>query len=429
MEHEAVVARVAGMVRDASVVRLARGHGLHVVNVMWEDCARYLGSSVGPNISDLSLQVQHARGGDGRLAATLLPVLRPPNFRDRTGDIALDRLFVLAGNHAGAPLELVSLRELLGDLRRFLSNPTSWAGDARSLLAPDEMPALVSAQACFLPVPKGGVATFNPVLFNYQSRPGDPAVLCVLATPEGTSATVVDNARDAFAPGQTWGQRLYVNVQGQRASLTGRRRSEVAPTGGDAPGGALPGGAVEVGGVNVVLLVQVPLRQRARRGDDVTFGAVDTMEMERGISAGPDLEDAVIGHGELEGPFREIDGLAIERDPRFPVRVTVQFYKATSTGVVSRGEMIELAETLARVYDDAEATGSLVLDGPRANQPGVGASEPPGWWDDFWDRFERDTGTSRVEAVAGLRGHVVVGAWTTEWELRRALRRLGHRRC
>ena len=187
-------------------------------------------------------------------------------------------------------------------------------------------------------------------------------------------------------------------------------------------------GAVDLGGVNVALLVQVPLRQRARAVDDVSCGAMDLMEMERGISAGPDLEDAVLGHGELEGPFREIDGLRIARDPRFPVRVTVQFYKATSTGEVSRREMRELAETIAGVYDDAEATGSLVLDGPRPHQPGVGASEPPAWWDDFWDRFERDAGTSRVEAIAGLRGRVVVGEWTTEWELRRALRRMGHRR-
>ena len=46
-----------------------------------------------------------------------------------------------------------------------------------SLLAPRDTHALVSAQAAFLPVPRGGDAEFNPVLFNYQSVPGDPAVL------------------------------------------------------------------------------------------------------------------------------------------------------------------------------------------------------------------------------------------------------------
>lgn len=426
-EHADVIARVAGMVRDPALARLARNHGLHPVNVMWEDCARYLGSSVGPNISDLTLQVQHATS-DGR-AAALLPALRPPNFRDRTGDIALDRLFVLAGNHAGAPLELVSLRDLLGDLRAFLTQPSSWAGDARSLLAPDEPHALVSAQACFLPVPRGAVATFNPVLFNYQSSRGNPAVLSILATPEGTSVTVIDNAHEGFAPGQAWGQRLYFNEHGQRACLTGRRRSDVAATGAvTEPAGPSVGGA-DVGGVNVVLLVQVPLRQRPQ---PVVYGALggatmDFMELERGISVGPDLEDAVIGHGELEGPFREVDGLAIERNPRFPVRVTVQFYKATSTGEVSAAEMAQLADVIERVYAEADYTGSLVLDGGRPTQPGVGAYEPPGWWEDFWAHFERTHRVSRVDAIAGLRGRVQLGAWTSEWEVRHALKQMGYR--
>ncbi len=427
-EHAKVIARVAAMVHDPAVQRLAAAYGLRCVNVMWEDCARYMGSSVGPNISDLSLQVQHVAVRSDRRLATLLPVIRAPNFSDRTGDIPLERLFVLAGNHAGEALELVSLRDVLGDLRRFLSQPTSWAGEGRSLLAPDEPHALVSAQACFLPVPRGGVATFNPVLFNYQSMPGDPAVLCLLATPEGTSVTVIDNAHDAFAPGQAWGQRLYFNARGERASLTGRRRSDVTTATPDVAGGALPPGAVDVGGVNVVLLVQVPLKQRPRTVRGAAPSGWDFMEMERGITTGPDLEDAVIGHGELEGPFRELGDLAIERDPRYPVRVTVQFYKATSTGEVSHAEMAQLAESLERVYADADATGSLVLDGPRPRQPGVVESEPPGWWDDFWARFEATTGTSRDAAIASLRGHVVVGEWTTEWELRRVLRQLGHKK-
>jgi hypothetical protein len=43
------------------------------------------------------------------------------------------------------------------------------------------------------------------VLFNYQSRAGDPAVLAILATREGTSVTVIDNQGDAFRASRTWG--------------------------------------------------------------------------------------------------------------------------------------------------------------------------------------------------------------------------------
>jgi hypothetical protein len=39
-----------------------------------------------------------------------------------------------------------------------------------------------------------------------------------------------------------------------------------------------------------------------------------------------DVEDAIVKVGEAEGPFDEVAGIAIERDPQFPVRVTLQVY-------------------------------------------------------------------------------------------------------
>ena len=50
-----------------------------------------------------------------------------------------------------------------------MSDPDSWKGKRKkSLLTSKETHALVSAQACFLPIPKEGIAEFNPVIFNYQ---------------------------------------------------------------------------------------------------------------------------------------------------------------------------------------------------------------------------------------------------------------------
>ena len=80
----------------------------------------------------------------------------------------------------------------------------------------------------------------------------------------------------------------------------------------------------------MVLLVQVPLKYKAMQRSSLVglmyMAPNAVMESNRRS----DVENAVIGHGELEGPFTEIDNLTIERDERFPVRVTVQFYKATS---------------------------------------------------------------------------------------------------
>jgi hypothetical protein len=39
---------------------------------------------------------------------------------------------------------------------------------------------------------QGGEAKFNVNLYNYQSRTGDPAVLAIVATAQGTSAQIVN---------------------------------------------------------------------------------------------------------------------------------------------------------------------------------------------------------------------------------------------
>jgi hypothetical protein len=147
-----------------------------------------------------------------------------------------------------------------------------------------------------------------------------------------------------------------------------------------------------------------------------------------------DVEEAVIGHGKVEGPFTEIDGLAIERDPRFPVRVTVQFYKATSNGVVDQEDMAALAAQIFKVYAEARYVGSLVVEGDTGrpteyDDEGQGKDEPPGWWDDFWRRHERNTGQSREQALLRL-WELLGPGWMprTQAELEEALRKAGRGR-
>ena len=122
----------------------------------------------------------------------------------------------------------------------------------------------------------------------------------------------------------------------------------------------------------------------------------------------------MIGHGKVEGPFTEIDGLSIERDPRFPIRVTVQFYKATSNGVVTEADMEAIASQIERVYDEADYVGSLVVDGAsdRPTEYDGPKVEPPGWWEDFWHRFENNLQFSRWEALDVLRE---LGAVAFHW--------------
>lgn len=224
-EYRNAIAAAAKMTSNQRTAGMVRKHGLGIMNITWEDTGRYKGSPVGPNISDMSIQVG-VKNEKGNFDLTLMPVIRYDNFTDRTADVDPSLFTLLVGNEKGKELRRISLREFLEDPTQYLHNSKSWLNPKKSLYAANrDSRVLVSAQASFLPVPKKGKAEFNPVIFNYQSVSGDPAVLTILVTRQGSSTTIIDNKRDSFDRGG-WGQRLFHNQDGQRASLTGQRLSE-----------------------------------------------------------------------------------------------------------------------------------------------------------------------------------------------------------
>jgi hypothetical protein len=390
-----VVAKVAAMVSDGDLQQRVAARKLSVVNVMWEDTGRSQGSALGPNISDLTLQVRR-RDENGQFSASIMPVIRQPNFVDRTGDVPAERFFVRVGNEQPAgPLRSVPLTDVLRNIKAFASRPDAIRGDG-NLLAPRDSHFLVSAQAVFLPIPKSGKAEFNPVLFNYQSAPGSPAVLTILVTRQGSSMQVIENkGEDVTAAG--WGQELYFNNHGQRAAFTAERKSDVEQRihaqGG--PKSEDDRSALQKG-ADVLFLVQVPLKhhQLGRLGGSLPG------KMSKGGAAGPmppsapkpaaaasgpadkksDVEQAVLGHGPNVGPFDEGHQLRLERDPKFPIRITVQFYKATSNGVASDVDLDSIARSIGSVYEHAEFVGSLVLPDGDPRRPTAWQKVPREWF-------------------------------------------------
>lgn len=395
-DYARVVSKVANMVSDGSVSSGASRRGLSVVNVMWEDTGRAQGSALGPNISDLTLQVRYREPERGFVTA-LMPVIRFPNFTDRTGDIPADRFFVRVGNEkpGGGSLRTVPLAELLKDIRAFATVPDSIKGSG-NLLAPRDTHFLVSAQAVFLPIPKEGKAEFNPVLFNYQSAPGSPAVLTILVTREGTSVSVIENRGDDMTV-HGRGQQIYFNNKGQRAAFTAERKSDV-----EARIQAQGGPKTEeersalAKGADVLFLVQVPLvhAQRGRLGGALPPPAQSPkkpMKAPSAAGAAPsaaaapmeeksDVEQAVLGHGPNLGPYNEGRGLRLVRDPKFPVRVTVQFYKATSNGVVDEADLDAIAKSIGSVYEHADFVGSLVVPEGDPRRPTAWQKIPNEWF-------------------------------------------------
>lgn len=381
-----VVNQTAAMVSNAEAQRLARAKGMQILNVMWEDTGRWKGSSVGPNISDVTIEV-HAQQGQGWHRA-LMPVIRYPNFTDKTADVKLEKFFIRVGNQRkGGRLETISLKEFLKNPTRYMSLPRKGSIKGGSLLAPRDSHALVSAQAAFLPIPRQGKAKFYPVIFNYQSRRGHPAVLTLLVTRQGTSMTIIDNSRDTVGP-RAWGQRLFFNKAGQRAPLMAERLSDAKANGVTQNGES----AASLGAdANLLMMVQVPLKYKPlpRRGGYL-YGlgaagggapmAAPSMARRRVSESGrSDVESAVLGHGKVEGPYTELDGLTVERDPRFPVRVTVQFYQATSNGALAAADVQRLASQIGNVYEKGDYVGSLVVPETDVKRPTewTGISAPP----------------------------------------------------
>jgi hypothetical protein len=390
-----VVAKVAGMVSDPRATAGASRRGLAVQNVNWEDTGRAEGSALGPNISDLTLQVRYRETAGGPPRSALMPVIRFPNFADRTGDVPADRFFVRVGNErAGGALRSVPLLDVLKNVRAFASVPSSILGSG-DVSAPRDSHFLVSAQAVFLPIPKEGKAEFNPVLFNYQSAPRSPAVLSILVTRQGTSVAVVENRPEDASATVGMGQELYFNAGGQRTAFTAERKSDVeariASQGGpktEDDKSALQKGA------DVLFLVQVPLKHKQRgvlggafppamsAPGAVAKGAPQPSMAAEGAAADDrsDVEQAVLGHGPKLGPFDEGHGLALVRDPQFPVRVTVQFYKATSNGVVSEADLDGIAKSIGGVYEHADYVGSLVMPDGDPRRPTAWQKVPGEWF-------------------------------------------------
>ncbi|MBA3686842.1 MAG: hypothetical protein H0W72_16600, partial [Planctomycetes bacterium] len=352
-----VVAAVAAMTGDGQAAALFRARGLEVLNLTWEDTGRAKGSCWGPNISDLTIQVL----GRGDARGGCMPVIRHPNFADKTCDVPIDRLKVLVGNERGAALEAVDLRSYL---RRFASYQAAPSGRLHGdLVGERDRVVLASAQACFLPVPRGGEASFAPVLFNYQSTPQAPAVLVILATPEGTSAQVITNGGEA-ASGVWHGQRLFHNRQGGRAPLSATRFADHQAQ-ESAQGGHVAGDAATRDGLSLVLVIQVPLvvPEPVFRALPAPMASAPGMAKAADCEARSGVDSAVVASGPAEGPWLGLAGHTIQRDWRFPIRATVQFYQATDSATVSASDVSRIASAIDRIYLDADAVGSLVVDG------------------------------------------------------------------
>jgi hypothetical protein len=209
---------------------------------------------------------------------------------------------------------------------------------------------------------------------------------------------VIENRQED--EGVHWGQELYFNEAGQRACFTAERRSDVvariAAHGGprdEAERSMLARGA------DVMAMIQVPL-VHANRGmlggnyaeggdysydfseDPLSAGLVGPNDATARVRVGVEgaVERAVLGHGARLGPFLEGRGTKLVRDPAFPVRITLQFYKATADGVVSDADLDAIVASLDGVLAHADYVGSLVVPDDDSKRPTAWQHVPGEWF-------------------------------------------------
>lgn len=371
---------VCAMPRDAEARAFAKAAGLNITTVSWEDNARYKDSALGPCISDMTLLVE---GQD-------MPLIKnTSNFEDESWDVEIEKVPIVVGNHNGTPLKTVTLKEYLGNLRSYLHAPSKWPGTRDSLLEERDRHVICSAQACFLPLSAAGEANFRVSIFNYQSRPEDPAVLAIVASANGTSAQVLDSRGS---------MELSHNNNGQRTAFVGKRLSDHRRDTGSTLEVGAPMTADEQS-QNLLLVIQVPLKQKpnpgkSRGGSHYGFrggrggggggrggslSSHDDRSKKRKRSV--DVESAMISIGRDEGEFDEIKDIEIQRDERFPIRVTLQYYKATSNGDVNAEVMSSIAEELQGARTWAVAISSLVTETTNRTTE---HQNVPDWWPRFW---------------------------------------------
>lgn len=347
--YEKVCQRIAGSANKSENRDSARDAKLSLQSVTWEDNGRSKGSCWGPCISDMTLGVDQY----------CMPLVRgSSNFEDVTWDVEMDRITLVVGNESGSELKKVTLTEYLRNFRSYLHDPSQCAGDATSLWVDGkDQHVMVSAQACMLPIPKDGTETkFHVQIRNYQSRPQRPAVLAIVASAAGTSAQILDGSV----------MSLWHNNNGQRAAFLAERLSAVrtreSPSSPKTKPKEMTDSEKER---NILLVIQVPLKRPDSDMDTDTCDCSsdgDESDCEDEDGDGGDVEDALLKVGENEGPYTEMNGCTIERDERFPVRVTAQFYKATMDGKYTKEVWRGISAQLQGARTQAVAISSLVTE-------------------------------------------------------------------
>lgn len=370
---------VRNIYRDKNCLENAKKNGLSINTISWEDTARYKGSCWGPNISDMTLKSNKIN----------YPVIRYPNFSDKTCDIDISKFNITVGNETtNGKLTRISLKEYLENIGQYVKR-SSGSGIKSMYCKEKDSHVLASAQFCILPL-QNGTVEFNVNLYNYQSSSSNPGVLVLVASQKGTSA-------QAIFGGTT---DLYFNVAGKSANFIAERLKDERKRLGKDLEAKMDQDERER---NALFIFQIPLKIKSPTRSmyvystnsssncssnslkpqeedckDLGFSIFDSEceyeEQCNEICGGLDeikrlatrslkrgMDNAVLSVGQTHSDFLGVKDFDIERDPNYPIRVTIQKYKVTDTEVIDSEVFIDIKNDINRIYS-GNIMGSLVTE-------------------------------------------------------------------
>lgn len=429
--------------------RKAEMVGLAVHNVSWDDNGRWKKSCWGPCISDMTLMTK----------GYSMPLIRHPNYEDLTWDLDIEKIQLVVGNEHGEDLQPISLKEYIQNFRKYLhesGEELSLLSDrddvvlcsAQACLLPidggDQTPfnvAIFNYQStrespAVLSIVASSSGTSAQVLDGkkkklYFNNNGRRCPFMAERLSDYRMKRGVEDSENATEEEMT--KNVLMIIQVPLIQKKTRREpfiDETPPYPGPRPFAfkeplfvkTLLGKTIaltEVGPLNtideVMILIQekedIPIYQQRLifAGKQLEVGRTleyygiretSTLHMVyrlRGGGGPNPIEMAMIHVGEEEGPFEEIRGLEIQRDHRFPIRVTFQFYQATDHDTLDSETIERIHNTLQLARADAAAIGSLVVGGDTGRKTEHHVPVPK-WWDSFWLSYGTAVSVSEDEA-------------------------------
>ncbi len=348
---------VSNICNSRTTQLLLEAYGLNACQIAWEDTARTKHSCFGPNISDMTLVTKNSN--------RLMPVIRKPNFSDITEDVPIEHFRL---KYKGS---IISLETLLKKLNVYNERDSV---------------VLTSNQCCVLPAEAKQKTQFAVQLFNYQSVNDGQAVAVILASKQGTSIQLLDSNKT----------KLFHNNKGTAHWFTAERLEDVRTrqNASTTKVKSFKEMTVEERLDNSLMVIQVPLIPQHKftrscntiLSDDSSDGqellyttAVSYSSSSFTRSRGMDLGQ--IGLGDEVGPYTGTKGKELNRDAKFPIRCTFQYYRVTDKSDIDEKDILDIKEQLSQSSKVAVNQGSLVLGtSDRVTEPVV----PPAAVVDPW---------------------------------------------